>query len=226
MKPITGLLLFVALICYVFLPLFELNMVSKDMTGLSFTIDAISSGTHLKLALLPFVAGFLAIGFNCLKNRYWGILVVILIVAALYFYPAMVNYSQVPLDHAPEVIEDVNFNEGMKVAGVGSGFISSCAAMVLALLSAIISLMPLKINRFIEQSIDHGIEESKKHLTRHRAEAEAAQPAATPTTEHDAPAPPSTDHSAYLPKDAPASTLPAEPSATPAPEDHSRFMPH
>ncbi len=81
MKPITNLLLLVALACYVFLPLFEISLVG-NITGLQFTASMISAqqgAQYTAFVLIPFITIFLAIGFNSLKNRYWGIVVALLI---------------------------------------------------------------------------------------------------------------------------------------------------
>lgn len=211
MKPITSLLLIVAIICYVFLPLFEYKMIDKDMTGLTFTIDSITNGTHVFVALLPFLATFLGIGFNSLKNRYWGIAVVAVIIMGLYFFPAVRFFSGMPLADTPEVVQDAEFHEGMPIADIGLGFRASFIALVLALVSALISLMPLKINRFIEESIDNRIEEGKKHLHHlthdkkhhHDEEKEVKEETAKPEIpepeEEKKPPHQPTDHSAYMP---------------------------
>ena len=210
MKPITSLLLIVAIVCYVFMPLFEYKMLDKDMTGLTFTIDAITNGSHVFVALLPFLATFLGIGFNSLKNRYWGVAVVAVIVLGLYFFPTVYNFSGIPLAHDPDVAQDAEFQEGLRVDGIGLGFRASFISLILALISALISLMPLKINRFIEQSIDNSIEEGKKHLAhlthdkkRHHNEEkdveEAAKPEIPESEDDKKPPYQPTDHSAYMP---------------------------
>ena len=85
--------------------------------------------------------------------------------------------------------------------------------MALSLLSALLSLLPFKFNRVIEESIDNGIEEGKKHLSKmshdiaHHRDTRPSPPA--PRAADDHPAAP-----------------PAVPPAAPPAEDHTRFMPH
>ncbi len=229
MKPITSLLLIVAIVCYVFMPLFEISMTDKDLTGLTFTIDAVTNGTHVFVAILPFLSSFLAIGFNSLKNRYWGIAVVLAIIMGLYFFPTVYNFSGIPLAHDPEVAQDAEFQEGMRVTGIGLGFRVSFISLVLALVSAIISLMPLKINRFIEQSIDSRIEVGKKHLAslthdkkrHHRKDDDAMEKEKEEKSD---------DNKVDTPQESPYAPPQESPYAPPTPPqqstDHSAYMPH
>lgn len=167
MKPITNILLLLALACYVFLPYFDASL-AGDITGLGFTAGIITLNLGIKytiFALIPFITMFLAIGFNCLRNRFWGIAVVVLIVFALYFFAESTTMSPgFTLDHDPSLAPDIN--EGLPISGNGVGFYSSAIFTVLALLSALVSLIPFKFNKRLEESIDKGFSEGKKHITK------------------------------------------------------------
>ena len=170
MKPITNLLLLVALACYVFLPLFEISLVG-NITGLQFTASMISAqqgAQYTAFVLIPFITIFLAIGFNSLKNRYWGIVVALLIFVTLYFFANVASMFQgFSLSDDPSVTSaDVEMAEGMPVAGLGSGFYVSLVLTVLALLSALVSLMPFKFNKRLEESLDKRFVESKRHISK------------------------------------------------------------
>lgn len=169
MKPITNILLLLALVCYVFLSLFEISLVG-NLTGLQFTASMITANqgaSYTAFALIPFVTMFLAIAFNCLKNRYWGIVVAVLIFFALYFFANVATMFQgFSLEHDPSVAADLEMTEGLPVAGLGIGFYSSLALTILALISALVSLMPFKFNKRLEESIDKRFMESKKHISK------------------------------------------------------------
>ena len=73
MRPITNILLVLALICYLFLPFYDISFIGT-VNGLKFTAGTISQALSLSniiLALLPFIAIFGAICLNCLKGRWW-----------------------------------------------------------------------------------------------------------------------------------------------------------
>ena len=73
MRPITNILLVLALICYLFLSFYEISLMGK-VTGLGFTAGTISqfqSIGKVALALVPFIACFGAVALNCLKRRWW-----------------------------------------------------------------------------------------------------------------------------------------------------------
>ena len=173
MKPITNILLLLALVAYVFLPLFEISLVGS-LTGLQFTAGMITanlSAWFTSFSLMPFALIFLAIGFNCLKNRYWGILVAVLIFAVLYFFTTLTSVFQgFSLVHDPDVAADGEMVEGMPIVGVGIGYYISFVLSGLAFISALVSLMPFKFNKRLEESIDHrigkGFESSKKHISK------------------------------------------------------------
>ena len=169
MKPITNILLLLALVCYVFLPLFEISLVA-NLTGLSFTAISFSESPELKykaFALMPFITMFLAIGFNCLRNRYWGIVVAVLIFLALYFFASVGSFFHgVSLGDNPAVMGEAEMSEGMPVAGMGAGYYSSFALTVLALISTLVSMMPFKFNKRLEERFDKRFESSKKHISK------------------------------------------------------------
>lgn len=170
MKPITNILLVAALVCYVFLPFYDISF-QGGLTGLEFTAGVISRTLSVRgvtFALLPFIAGFLGTGFNCLKNRYWSIGSVVFIIAWLVFYIFASNFHEFSLVHAPDVAPGNDLGEGFTITGVGIGFTSSCILVSLSLVSAIISLMPFKFNEAIERAvddtIDKSLEGSRKHI--------------------------------------------------------------
>ena len=157
MKPITNILLLLALVSYIFLPLFEISLVG-NLTGLQFTASMISANlsvVYTLYSLLPFLLLFAAIAFNCLKNRYWGVLVALLIFGVIYFFATLTRMFQgFSLVHDPSVVADTQMGEGMPIVGVGLGFYCSFVLTVLAFVSALVSLMPFKFNKKLEESID------------------------------------------------------------------------
>lgn len=169
MKPITNILLLLALVCYVFLPLFEISLVA-NLTGLSFTAISFSESPDLKykaFALMPFITMFLAIGFNCLRNRYWGIVVAVLIFLAMYFFASVGSFFQgFSLGDNPAVMGEAEMSEGMPVAGMGAGYYSSFSLTMLALISTLVSMMPFKFNKRLEERIDRRFESGKKHISK------------------------------------------------------------
>lgn len=235
MKPITNILLLLALVCYVFLPLFEISFIG-NLSGLNFTASMITANKGFQytfFALIPFITLFLAIGFNCLKNRYWGIVVAVLIFFTLYFFVNLSTMFQgFSLTHDPQVAPNAEVGEGMPVAGLGLGYYSSGVLTVLSLISALVSMMPFKFNKRLEQSIDKRFVTGKKQISRvghgindeihkigHRQVKQEKTTAAV--VEPDAPAAEDVkrnveDESRFMPKTG------EEPSA---PSDESRFMP-
>lgn len=169
MKPITNILLLLALVCYVFLPLFEISFIGS-LSGLNFTASMITENKGFQytfFALIPFITLFLAIGFNCLKNRYWGIVVAVIIFFAIYFFVNLSTMFQgFSLTHDPQVAPSAEMGEGMPVAGLGIGYYASFALTVLSLLSALVSMMPFKFNKRLEESIDKRFETSKKQISK------------------------------------------------------------
>ena len=169
MKPITNILLVLALVCYVFLPLFELSHLGS-VSGHEFTSSVINYKQGFKstlFALTPFITIFLAIGFNCLRNRWWGIIDVVLIFFTLYFFfNLLAKFQGFPINHDPEVMTNTEMSEGMSINGLGVGFYASSVLTILAFLSALISLMPFNFNKKIEEKIDNRLESSKKRLSK------------------------------------------------------------
>ena len=169
MKPITNILLVLALVCYVFLPLFEISHLGS-VSGHEFTSSVINYNQGFKstiFALTPFITIFLAIGFNCLRNRWWGIIDVVLIFFTLYFFfNLLAKFQGFPINHDPAVMANTEMSEGMSINGLGVGFYASSVLTILAFFSALISLMPFNFNKKIEEKIDNRLESSKKRLSK------------------------------------------------------------
>ncbi|MBQ0069027.1 MAG: hypothetical protein KBT09_04655 [Bacteroidales bacterium] len=170
MKPVTNILLVLALVCYVFLPFLDIQF-QGSISGLEFTAGTISrtmSFTGISIALLPFISCFLAMAFNCLKNKYWSLISAMLIACGLWFYAVASKIHQFSLIHSPEVTPENGLGEGFAIDGVGIGYILSCVLMALSLISALISLLPWKFNDAIEKvvddTIDKSLEGSRKHI--------------------------------------------------------------
>lgn len=171
MKPITNILLIAALICYFFLPMCELQ-VKGDVTGLAYSAAMITENFSLKrtvFALLPFIACFGGIVFNCMKNRYWGIVVAAFVGMGIYFFTTHHVFLNAGLQHAPDVIANDEL-EGFGIAHLSIGYKVCRWLMYAALASALISLLPFKFNTVLERSIDEtfekGIQGSKKKLSK------------------------------------------------------------
>lgn len=168
MKPITNILLVIALACYVFLPIIEISHIG-GISGMDFTSSLITynSTQYTLFALTPFITLFLAIGFNCLRSRWWGILDAILILFAIFFFVNLLTKFQgLPLSHNPEVAADTEMSEGLPIIGLGIGFYLSSILTFLALLSALVSLMPFKFNKSIEHTFDKHFESGKKQISK------------------------------------------------------------
>lgn len=168
MKPITNLLLVLALVCYTFMAFYEFTFMGT-ISGLDFTAGKIQNGTSalsILYALTPYLTLFLAIGLNSLRNRYWGVAVTLLIVLCLYFFnhaSGVNGASLMPLEHDPSAAGDTTLGEGYIVVALGKGFYTSCALTVLSLISALVSMMPLEFNMKLERSIDERIGKGLKH---------------------------------------------------------------
>ena len=171
MKPVTNILLIVALICYIFLP-FQAVEPSGALSGWQFTASLITRNFSIGktlFALIPFIACFIAIMFNCMKHRYWGVAAGLFILVGIGFYIIAATPHQMPLPDDPDIIADVP-QEGAPVKGVAAGYYVSYAIMWLALISCIISLMPFKFNTVLERHIDEswerGINRSRVELNK------------------------------------------------------------
>ena len=215
MRPITNILLVLALICYVFLPFYALSL-NGTVTGLAFTAGTITQSLSLGnvlLALLPFIACFGAVMMNCLKSRWWVIGTIACIVVWLWFYMHTNSYHDIVLQHAPEVTPDNDLGEGFSIIGLGIGYQISFVLVALSLLSALVSLLPSKFNETIEKAVDDTFEDGRRHVRKEFKRLESA-------------------HKSHKTKQTPkqdTSTPPLQEESTPPPiedkEDPTRFMP-
>lgn len=140
MKVITNILLVAALAVYVLMPLFVVQL-TGSVTGLDYTADALTQADTLgkKLfALLPFISGFGAIAFNCLKHRYWSFVSAAFVALGISFYILAHGYMLV---QEPGVLH---------YGGIGVGFSIAYCLMILAMASAVISLLPFRFNMLHE----------------------------------------------------------------------------
>jgi hypothetical protein len=214
MKPITNILLVLALICYLFLPFHDIQLMG-NVTGLGFTAGTISQFQSLgdvALALVPFVACFGAVALNCMKRRWWVLGAIACILLWLWFYSATGSSYDVSLQHAPEVTPDNDLGEGFSVIGQGIGYKLSYALAILSLISALVSLLPFKFNETIEKAVDDTFEGGRRHVREEFKRLENA-------------------HKSHKTKAADSTPeTPAEPTTPDEPEldkeDPSRFMPH
>lgn len=217
MRPITNILLVLALICYLFLPFYNISLYGT-VTGLAFTAGTISQSLtfgNVIIALLPFIACFAAIGLNCLKSRWWVVGTIACILIWLWFYMDTSSAHEIMLQHSPEVMPDNDLGEGFKIDGLGIGYKISFVLTALSLISAIISLLPFKFNETIEKAVDDTFEDGRRHVRKefnrlesnlHKPHKTKQSPTSTPTT----PPPPTAQE-------------PSEPELDK--EDPSRFMP-
>ena len=187
MKPITNILLVLALICYVFLPFYDISLLGT-VTGLGFTAGTISQSLSLGnvlFALLPFIAIFGAIALNCMKNRWWVLGSIALIIVGLWFFAHTNSNHDILLRHDPEITPDNDLGEGFSITGLGIGHTLSFILTGLSLLSAIISLLPFKFNETIERAVDDTFEDGRRHVreefkrfeTAHRSHKTKSSPA-------------------------------------------------
>jgi len=212
MKPITNILLVLALICYVFLSFYDISF-QGSLTGFEFTAGTISQNftvTNTLFALLPFLTVFAAIATNCLKGKWWTLATIACIIATLGFLVETGNFHDIALQHAPEVKPDNDLGEGFKIIGLGIGYKTCFALTALSLASAILSMLPFKFNQRIEKAVDDTFEEGRKHVREewNRIEYRHKARSHKPTTD---------DQQPTTPAD---STEPAEDK-----EDPTRFMP-
>ena len=166
MRPITNILLILALICYIFLPFYDISF-HGSVTGLQFTAGTISQALSIGsvlLALLPFIAIFGAIGFNCLKSRWWVLLSIVFIILAIWFFKDTGSVHDVMLRHEPEVTPDNDLGEGFSITGLGIGYKLGYVLTALSLFSAIISMLPFKFNETIERAVDDKFEDGRRHV--------------------------------------------------------------
>ena len=226
MKPITSILLALALICYVFLPFYEISF-QGGLTGFSYTAGTITQRFTLGntvFALLPFITCFAAIGFNTLKNRWWGIVVTLLIVVGLWFLDRTGNYHDIALRHAPDITPSEDVGEGFAIIALGIGYKASLVLLVSALCSAILSMLPFKFNERIERAVDERIDHSLEDM---RALGRSVSEWNESHLRHPrkAPATPAETAPPAEPADKTAVATPTPPPLPEDPEDPSRFMP-
>ena len=123
MKPITNILLALALICYAFLPFYNISF-QGSITGFEFTAGTISQhfgAFSLLKGLFPFIACFLAIGLNCLKKNWWAVGSIVLIALCIAFFVRVGQTYDIALLHAPEVTPADDLGQGFSVLGMGVG---------------------------------------------------------------------------------------------------------
>lgn len=216
MRPITNILLVLALICYLFLSFYEISLMGK-VTGLGFTAGTISqfqSIGKVALALVPFIACFGAVALNCLKCRWWVLGAIACILLWLWFFNATTGtIHNVSLQHAPEVTPENDLGEGFTITGMGIGYQLSRVLTFLSLISAIISLLPFKFNATIEKAVDDTFEGGRRHVREEFSRLESNLHKPHKGKKGDTPTPPA------------AEDKPAEPTVEDK-EDPSRFMPH
>ena len=214
MRPITSILLVLALICYVFFPFYEVSF-QGTITGLSFTAGTIKqfpTVRHICFALLPFISCFLAIGFNSLKNRWWSLLSAFFILGMLWFFLMTYNFHDVALQHQPDVMPTEDIGEGFSIVGLGVGYRASCVLAMLALLS-----FNKTIEKAVDDTIDRSLEDVRAIGTKMSKDMKDWQ-----TKHHKVkPAPPAQSDAAQPSKQDAETSLSQEID----PEDHSRFMP-
>lgn len=214
MKPITNILLIGSLVCYVFLPFYSMEL-TNAVTGLSYSAGLIAENFSLDktlFALLPFIACFGAITFNCMKNRYWGLAAGALILAGITFFMLTSTFHDIPLMHEPEVVPG-DPQEGFKIQGLGVGYKMSYTLMWLSLLSCIISLMPFKFNTVLERKIDDQFDKvgQEIHDDWKKIECKTHKPCSKPKSKQEKPGT--------------SGTKPEEPAEKPKKEDPADYMP-
>ena len=218
MRPITNILLVLALICYVFLPFYDISLIGT-VTGLKFTAGTISQSISLGnviIALLPFITIFGAIAFNSLKSRWWVLATIVCIILCLWFFKDTNTSHDIVLQHQPEVAPDNDLGEGFSIIGMGIGYKVSRVLTWLSLLSALVSLLPFKFNETIEKAVDDTFEGGRRHVREefkrfenahkgHKGKNTNTLPEATPPAEADVPTPPveedKEDPSRFMPKE-------------------------
>lgn len=214
MKPITNILLALALICYAFLPFYNISF-QGSITGFEFTAGTISQhfgAFSLLKGLFPFIACFLAIGLNCLKKNWWAVGSIVLIALCIAFFVRVGQTYDIALLHAPEVTPADDLGQGFSVLGMGIGYKLSVGVLLLALVSSILSLLPFEFNHTIEQAVDGTIDRGIEGGRRQFQAIEHSVRDEWNKHTHKAAGPVKPDE-------------PAKPQPPADPADHSRFMP-
>ena len=222
MRPITNILLVLALICYVFLPFYDISLIGTR-TGLGFTAGTISqfpSFAKVVLALVPFIACFGAIAVNSLKRRWWVLGTIAFIVLWLWFYHVTGNTHDIMLRHAPEITPDNDLGEGFSVIGLGIGYKLSFFLTALSLISALVSLLPFKFNETIEKAVDDTFEDGRRHVRQELNRLENAAHKPHKSKKRSPTPPPAANDTATEDPAAELDEAPIEDK-----EDPSRFMP-
>ena len=241
MKPVTNILLVLAIVCYAFLPFYDMAF-QGGLSGLELTAGLISRTDSLRVvvfALVPFIMCFLGIGLNSLKSKYWSALALLVIVGGLYFFHATRDFHSFALIHQPEVTPGDDLGEGFAIESLSWGFYSSCALSILSAVSAALSLLPFKFNdaieRVVDDAVDKSLEGSRKHIKAlghevrdewNKLEAKTKN-TTSKLTKHkakgkNAEAQPENEPTPASPEDAAMGTPPPIPEDK---EDDSRFMP-
>jgi len=215
MRPITNILLVLALILYVFLPFYDISFIGT-VTGFKFTAGTISQALSLHnvlLALLPFLACFGAIILNSFKSRWWVLGTIVCIFIWLWFYMDTNSLHDVMLLHAPEVTPDNDLGEGFKITGLGIGYKLSFLFTALSLISAIVSLLPFKFNETIEKAVDDTFEDGRRHVREefnrlennlhkpHKGKQSSTTPTPPPAPDEQPPVVDKEDPSRFMPKE-------------------------
>lgn len=220
MRPVTNILLVLALICYLFLPFYDISFIGT-VSGLKFTAGTISQALslgNLMVALLPFIACFGAVALNSLKSRWWILGAIACIVVWLWFFMDTRSLHEIILQHKPEVTPDNDMGEGFKIVGLGIGYKISSVLTALSLVSALVSLLPFKFNETIEKAVDDTFEDSRRHVRNEFKRLESAHKShksrqASSNQQQQSPTPP------------PVGEEPEEPEPIEDKEDPTRFMP-
>ena len=196
MKPITNILLALALICYAFLPFYNISF-QGSITGFEFTAGTISqsfSAYSLFKGLFPFIACFLAIGLNCLKKHWWTVISIVLTALCVAYFVRLGQSYEIALVHAPEVTPGDDLGQGFAVIGVGIGYKLSVGILILALITGIVALLPFEFNVIVDRAVDDTIEESVRKL--HDIESSVRGE----WSRHNNKSTPPDDHSRFMPK--------------------------
>lgn len=209
MKPLTNILIVAFLAVYLFLPFLNVDF-DGAWTGIKYTAETVTNSSEplkITFALIPFIAGFCGIVVNCMKNRYWGILVAAFCALGVYFY----------ID--ARELEHIQSPEFYHITSTGYGFSIGYWIMILALISALSSVLPFKINKFLARELaflskkkrntetPEEAQEEVESIPQEDSNAATGQTANTdqseePARPEDATAP-ENPHAAYMPKSQP-----------------------
>lgn len=132
MKLITNILLVATIICYVFLPFYELSF-EGSWTGLTFTSETIThieSLTAKLFSIIPFIACFGGIFFNCMKSRYWNYVAALFIFSGIYFYHVTQDFTVIEIPKLFSIIS------------LGYGFHIGSVLLYVAFISTLLSIFP------------------------------------------------------------------------------------